>query len=266
MPLTHLPSHTVDYPDRFEDDKTGLGYSVVPDAGAEDPRDDIDNEHAALWAYNEPRTGSSIAADKPEGNLAINAFARYYETCDEDPSLALTKRYLAAYHPDEKISVAIQTIRGNTQGEWLDVVCAVSEGFGTPESHINEFRMWAFGDVWIVIPDGKPGVAGIYADDAESALEYFRENYEQDTQPVPESNGALDPLIDSGLYAVTWTIDSDEGLSPAQAALRAWQKNFRRGTHQPSNEEACVFAVLDPSTGWSVDIDLSDSKFAHLFR
>lgn len=118
----------------------------------------------------------------------------------------------------------------------------------------------------IVIPDGKAGTAGIYADDVEAALAYFRENYEDDTTLDAEHDDALDPLKTGGPYQVSWSIDGDEDFSPAQAALHAWQQNFRRGAHQPTGDEACVFTVLDPTTDRSVEIDLSDEQFAHLFR
>lgn len=183
MSLTHTPAHTHEYPDRFVNEATGWGYSVRQDTEADDPRDDLPNV-MALWAYSEPRNGSSVAGIPPEDNVAIDAFARYWDQYDADTSLALTQRYLAAFHPEKKISVAIKTIRGYSQSDWLDVVCAVEDGYGSPESHIDEFRQWAFGDVWAVIPDGKPGISNIYADSVEEALSYFRENFE-DHAPTP---------------------------------------------------------------------------------
>lgn len=262
MTLTHIPAHTSHHPDRFINVKTCLGYSVFQDAGAEDPRKRIDDEHAAIYTYRGPRGDTDAIPD----NIAVQAFARYWQNIsDHDKALDLTRRYLALFHPEKKIAVTISTIRGYSQGDWREVFAAVSNGYGTPESHIDEFSMWAFGDVWIVIPDGKAGISGIYAEDAEAALDYFRENFE-DTPLDAENHDALDPLKTGGPYRVSWSIDGDEDFSPAQAALHAWQKNFRRGAHQPTNDEACVFTVLDPTTGQSVDIDLSDARFAHLFR
>lgn len=187
MSLTHTPAHTRDYPDRFIDAASDLGYSVVQDIDAEDPRSCIEDEHAGLWAFREPRIGGSVAGDLPEGNVAIDAFARFWDVYEAtaESALILTQRYLAAFHPEKKISVATQTIRGYSQSDWLDVVCAVEDGYGTPESHIYEFRQWAFGDVWRVDPDQGDGVSGIYADDPEDALQIFRENYEDEPSVTP---------------------------------------------------------------------------------
>lgn len=178
MTLIHTPAHTIDYPDRFLDDEADLEYRVRQDTDAEDPRSGFTTEHTALWAYREPALSASAAAEMPEGNLGIEAFARFYEHFDAQRALVATRRYLSVFHPEVKLNVAIQTIRGYSQGDWLDVVAAVSEGDGTPEALINEFRMWAFGDVWTVIPDGKPGLSGIYADTAKEAVEHYRANYE----------------------------------------------------------------------------------------
>ncbi len=181
MTLTHIPAHRTSYPDRFENETTGLGYSVLQDTDAEDPRSNIPDEHAALWAFHESRLSNSVASQKPEDNLAIDAFARYYEQFSAEVSLELTRRYLRVFHQDKKLSLAVETIHGYSQSDWLEVVAAVEDGYGTPEDHISEFRMWAYGDVWLVIPDGKAGVSGIYADDAESALTFYREHFEDKT-------------------------------------------------------------------------------------
>lgn len=137
MSLTHTPAYTTNHPERFENEETGCGYSVMHDNDAEDPRTWIDNEHVALWACREPRLAHSVGGDKPEGNIAIDAFARYYDLHDAETSLEMTRRYLATFRPEKKITVAISTIRGYAQGHWLDAVCAVADGYGIPESHID---------------------------------------------------------------------------------------------------------------------------------
>lgn len=173
MNFTHIPAHTENHPDRFEDENTGIGYEVSQDGVAEDPRGCIEDENAALWAYSQPRHGSSVAADLPTDNVAITAFARYFEYFDDTKSLELTKRYLAVFHQEKKLTVETHNIKGYSQGDWLDLVIAVADGYGTPESHANEFRMWAYGDVWTVVPDKGEAVSGIYADSAREALDYF---------------------------------------------------------------------------------------------
>ncbi|MGW0881331.1 hypothetical protein [Streptomyces sp. NPDC002671] len=72
------------------------------------------------------------------------------------------------------------------QGGWLDIFAAVLDDHGTPESHIDQVRMWAFGDAWTVVPDRGVGASGICADDAGAALAHFRENFEEDEASVPE--------------------------------------------------------------------------------
>lgn len=62
---------------------------------------------------------------------------------------------------------------------------------------------------------------------------------------------------------VTWQIDAGEGRSPAQAAIQAWMRTFNCGATQPTNDEACVFTVFQGDR--SVQIDLSDERFAELF-
>lgn len=182
MMLTHTPAHTSSHPDRFEDEGTGWGYSVLQDTDAEDPRAWYQPEDVALWAYREPPLSRSVAASKPTGNLAVDAFARFHEYFDAEQALTATRRYLAVFHPEEKIDVQISTITGYSQGDWLEMVAAVREGHGSCQAHLENFRRWAFGDVWVVIPDGRPGICGIYADDAEDALAYFRENFEDENQ------------------------------------------------------------------------------------
>ncbi|WP_026820030.1 hypothetical protein [Arthrobacter castelli] len=194
MSLTHIPAHTIDHPDRFEDEDADFGYAVFADTDAEDPRSCIENQHAALWAYREPNLRHSIAANKPDGNIAINAFARYLDESGAETALDCTRRYLAAFHPEQKISVDTQNIRGYAQGDWLDVVVAVSEGHGTPAGHAGEFARWAFGDVWTVVPDVGAGISNIYADDAEEALAYFQKNFE-DEKPVIGQDCEVQPGI-----------------------------------------------------------------------
>lgn len=175
--LTHIPAHTTFHPDRFEDEGAGHGYEVSQDTCAEDPRGWIPDSEVALWAYNEPTSRCSVAAVRPDGNIAIDAFARYYEEtgCDEK-ALGLTRRYLAAFHADSKILIDTATVRGYSQSDWMDVVCASTEGYGSPEGHISEYRQWAFGDVWIVAPDKGEPMGGIYADSADEALKIYLQN------------------------------------------------------------------------------------------
>lgn len=81
------------------------------------------------------------------------------------------------------------------------------------------------------------------------------------------TNHTLDPFAPptTTLNIITWEIsDVIEGASPAREVVEIWTKIFNRGPFQPTSEEACVFTVTDRD-GRSVQIDLSDEKYAHLF-
>lgn len=292
--LRHTPAHVTSYPDRFEDDVTGQAYSVAQDTDAEDPRDRTEDEHAALWAYREPALSHSSAAQRPK-NWIIDVFAAFYAHVGADKALRLTERWLRVFHPDQRYDLAVRTIRGYTQSDWLDVIAVVTEGYGTAESHIDEFRMWAFGDVWTVIPDTGAGISDIYADSPEEALAYFRENFEDEhdapsavydrhggpwgsdetcadctdehgqarSEPGHYGLDPLEPAHGTESYQLTWQIDQD-GPSPAEAAVRVWQDIFSRGPFQPNAEDACVFEITD-AAGRRISIDLSDDRYAHLF-
>lgn len=80
--------------------------------------------------------------------------------------------------------------------------------------------------------------------------------------PIAELD-PLEPGQGTEEYHLAWEIDSD-GTSPVDAAIDTWRQIFRRGYLQPSADDACVFEVTlgDRST----QIDLSDERFAHLFR
>ncbi|MFE4335375.1 hypothetical protein ACFRQM_40010 [Streptomyces sp. NPDC056831] len=60
--------------------------------------------------------------------------------------------------------------------------------------------------------------------------------------------------------------DSEEEAFPAQAARNTWRNSFGRDDEQPSDNDICVFIVLDRSTGRSIEIDLRDERHVHPFR
>lgn len=185
MSMTHTPAHSTSHPDRFEDETTGLGYDVFQDTDAEDPRKNIPDEHACVYVYRGPNGDR----DEVPENLAAQAFNRYFEYFEADKSLALTKRWLAAYHPELKLDVIVTSANGYSQGDWRDVFAAVAEGYGTAESHVEEFRQWANGDVWVVDPDNDDALGGIYADDAEDAVkQYLADN------PAPQAEQGAEAI------------------------------------------------------------------------
>lgn len=220
MALTHKPAHMINYPDRFEDDETGWGYSVRQDIDATDPRSDVGAEHAALWAFNEPHLSRSVVANKPQGNLGIDAFEQFYEVFDAATAFKATVRWLDVFHPESTIQLEMKTIVGYSQGDWLDVIAAVEEGQGTAEALIEKVRMWAFGDVWTVIPDKGSGISGIYADSAEAAMEQFRKDFED--EPVGDEPSVEDGWDNELPKAIAECLADREEPEAARAA--AWLK------------------------------------------
>ena len=184
MSMTHTPAHSTSHPDRFEDETTGLGYDVYQDTEAEDPRSWIgDDEKVAVYVFNAPRGDKD--AEVP-GNVAAQAFARFYELWDEAKSLAVTRRWLAIFR-EEKYDLAVSTIRGYSQGDWAEVFAASvidntpentagTPGYGIAQGHIDQYSSWRWGDVWTVSPDEGDSLSGIYADDAEGALKLYLED------------------------------------------------------------------------------------------
>ncbi|MFI9629272.1 hypothetical protein [Streptomyces sp. NPDC052042] len=86
-----------------------------------------------------------------------------------------------------------------------------------------------------------------------------------DDEPSGASADGLDPdTVVPGSSLVQWKVDSDEDVTPAQAALDTWREHFGRDDGRPPNEECCVFTVVGEH-GRSVVIDLSDERYAHLF-
>lgn len=90
----------------------------------------------------------------------------------------------------------------------------------------------------------------------------FGSDHAAPSETEPHQFDPLEPSDESLLVA--WQIDSDESVSPAQAALQAWQRNFRRGNDRPTADDACVFDVSQGDR--RVQVDLSDPQFAHLFK
>lgn len=182
MALKHTPAWTVSYPDSFEDTETGVLYYVSQDEAPENPLSLLAASDAALWAFREPSLSSSVLADKPEGNPAVDAFAAYLLNHEPDRAKKMAERYLSVFHPEDGWRIATATVRGSSQSDWLEVFAATRIGIYL-DSLIETARQWAFGEVWYVeaeYPDGTvKSMGGIYADSPESALSYWRKTYEE---------------------------------------------------------------------------------------
>lgn len=112
-------------------------------------------QHACVWVL---RGGYSRRDNTPD-NIAAMVFENYFDRFDAERSLLLTKRWLSAYRPDLHVEVIVGSANGYSQGDWRDVFAADEDGYGSAESHIEEFRQWAGGDVWV--PQRRGCVAGL---------------------------------------------------------------------------------------------------------
>lgn len=216
MTLQHTPAYMTHHPDTFLDPETGSGYEVFPDTDAENPLSWVPARRAGLYAYRTPVLGDSVLAERPEGNVALDAFARFYESHDETRSLELTRRYLAAFHPEKHLSVETGTIRGYAQGDWLGVVAATVDGYGTPAGLMETVRRWAFGDVWVVCDDLGGGLSGIYAEDQEEAIAHYRAQVENECETAFTGSGGYDEL--------TFTTTAQPETKAERRAFADWQR------------------------------------------
>lgn len=212
--FTHNPAGSIYTPDTFEDPRIDVVYEVTQDTDAEDPRTWISDKHAAVYTYCGPHGDRDEVPD----NQIAKAFAHFYRDFDGATALAATKRWLKIFHPeiDEIVDLEIATVRGYSQGDWLEVFAVVTDGYGTAESHIDQFRQWAFGNVWTVSACPGESLSGIYADDAEEALQRFLED-----NPPP-----LDALVfdePEGIIAALFKALVDRGSEQAARSLHAHQ-------------------------------------------
>lgn len=75
--------------------------------------------------------------------------------------------------PGDVVKSAV--VRGYSQSDWQEVVVEGPSGHNL-DSFVDEFRMWAFGDIYYVTDDETgDSLSGIYADTAEEAVQFFVE-------------------------------------------------------------------------------------------
>ena len=176
MTLTYTPPRTVVTPASYTDDETGKTYRVWHDEGTEDPRGWISDDDMALYLYNAAwHHGTDW---EPPVNVAAKAFAQFYgRTGDDNRAEAMTARYLRLFYPDDDYRIGVFSLHGYSQSDWWDVFVAVKgDGWGTPESHAQEWGIWARGDVFVVtnVETGE-SLGGIYAESEEDAVNVFME-------------------------------------------------------------------------------------------
>ena len=165
-------------------DENGVSYTVSQDTDAEDPRSRLTHEEAALIVINADRNTRTDNIDDYDDNTAIDDLIRAMERDDiDDPSDITT-----AWWNNWKKSLAKRNIpydvdmiacHGYDQSTWFTVIAAVKEGYGSARDNVDTFVAWARGDVWVVSPDHPDydTLYGIYADDPESAVKHYIENY-----------------------------------------------------------------------------------------
>lgn len=96
--------------------------------------------------------------------------------------------------------------------------------------------------------------------------EATREDWQRAIDQVFGKPEPLDPFEDRPAERlVAWEIDA-EGPNPAAAALDVWVRSFGYSHQRPGPDDPCVFIVTDRNTDRSVQIDLSDDQYAHLFH
>lgn len=165
-------------------DENGVSYTVSQDTDAEDPRSWPTHEEAALIVINADRNTRTDNINDYDDNPAIDDLLQAMERDDiDDPSDITT-----AWWNNWKKSLAERNIpydvdmiacHGYDQSTWFTVIAAVKEGYGSARNNVDTFVAWARGDVWVVSPDHPDynTLYGIYADDPESAVKHYIENY-----------------------------------------------------------------------------------------
>lgn len=165
-------------------DENGVNYTVCQDTDAEDPRSWLSREEAVLVVINADRNTRTDNINDYDDNPAIDDLLQAMERNDiDDPSDITTQ-----WWNDWKKSLAKRNIpydvdmvayHGYDQSTWFTVIAAAKEDYGSARSNVDTFVAWARGDVWVVSPDHPDyeTLCGIYADDPESAVKHYIENY-----------------------------------------------------------------------------------------
>ena len=182
MTLTHTQqSGYILLHDAYTDDD-GVEYTVYQDIDAEDPRSWLTHEEAALVVINADWHTQTDNINDYDDNLVINDLLRTMEQNDIEPG-DITPKWWDAYvdslaERQLPYDVVMTTCHTN-QSNWFTVIAAVKNGYGSAMGHIDIFETWARGDVWVVSPDHPDydTLCGIYADDPESAVEQYIDNY-----------------------------------------------------------------------------------------
>lgn len=182
MTLTHTQQSGYIRLDDVYTDDDGVEYTVYPDTDAEDSRTWLTHEEAALVVIDADRHTQTDNINDYNDNPVINDLLRTMERNDIEPG-DITPKWWDAYvdslaehnFPYDVVMTTCHT----SQSSWFTVIAAVKDGYGSAMGHIDTFETWARGDVWVVSPDHPDydTFCGIYADDPESAVEEYIDNY-----------------------------------------------------------------------------------------
>lgn len=182
MTLTHTQQSGYIRLDDVYTDDDGVEYTVYQDIDAEDPRSWLIHEEAALVVIDADRHTQTDNINDYNDNPVINDLLRTMEQNDIEPG-DITPKWWDAYVDslaERQLPYdVVMTTCDTSQSSWFTVIAAVKDGYGSAMGHIDTFETWARGDVWVVSPD-QPDydtLCGIYADDPESAVEEYIDDY-----------------------------------------------------------------------------------------
>lgn len=149
------------------------------DAWQDDPREWSDEPRmTAIFRTSHRGSVDTFSDVMPE----LSVFAHVYEsTGDDDLALRAANHYAGVYGTGRVVET--MSLTGYSQSDWWDVV-TVNTG------DANAFGQWLRGDVWTVLAyeetecdhgdihrDVVESLGGVYADDADAAIEYFKADY-----------------------------------------------------------------------------------------
>lgn len=182
MTLTHTQQSGYIRLDDVYTDGDGMEYTVYQDTDAEDPRSWLTNEEAALVVIDADRHTQTDNINDYDDNPVINDLLRAMERDGIEPGDITPKWWDAYVDGLAKRQLpydVVMTTCDISQSSWFTVIAAVKDGYGSAMGHIDTFETWARGDVWVVSPDHPDyeTLCGIYADDPESAVEEYIDDY-----------------------------------------------------------------------------------------
>ena len=182
MTLTHTQQSGYIRLNDVYTDGDGVEYTVYQDIDADDPHTWLTHEEAALVVINADRHTQTDNINDYDDNPVINDLLRAMERDGIEPGDITPKWWDAYVDSLAKHNFSydvVMTTCHTSQSSWFTVIAAVKDGYGSAMGHIDTFETWARGDVWVVSPDHPDydTLCGIYADDPESAVEEYIDNY-----------------------------------------------------------------------------------------